>query len=508
MNPNHWRAARVAKQPARSACLSYLGCILVIAGCTSNAGSSGTDDTGGGASSATGGEGTGASGSGGDGGAGGRVPVDPSCHLDNAAFCDAFTEPSPGGRAGALDDAKWGFARLGFGSSDGGKFAFPKSPINVCGTWNTVAPGGPDSDFCVGEDGIARWAEGFDDNGDFQYLSARIRQPFDFAGRTGTLQWEADARTSGTHGWWVEVWFTEDPVPGANFHAPDQLVSSANAVGVVLGLNCGVDAAELGTAGAGKMGVSEILTVRDYVVETTYNGANFDNTRCVDSEQGILNKFQFKLSEGRIEILGTHAGDDTYVSLGESDLALPFSRAYVHFSHVHYNAHKAYVPSFQSYQWARVAFDGPQLATPRSYPVADSLSPATSTSGNTSEVFHIGYAVTDGVAYDFNDTPSSPKALVVSGVDVSGATGARIVLNTSRVNTGDTIRYRMNGKAWRDYQVPVVGNWARQGFVLPVDLADVQQGNNTIELATNTEAINMPPNSMHIANIDLEIDIP
>jgi hypothetical protein len=443
-------------------------------------------------------------GSGGDG-EGGTIPVDPSCYLDGAAFCDAFTTKSPGGRAGALDDAKWGFSRMGFGSSNDYTFAFPQSPINLCGTWNTVAPGGPDSDFCVGEDGVARWTEGFDDNETFQYLSARIRQPFDFAGRTGTVQWEADARTSGTHGWWVEVWFTEDTVPGANFHAPDQLVSSRNALGVVLALNCAADAANLGTAGGGKVGVSEILSVRDYQLQQVYYGAD-DPTRCVDTEQGVMNRFQFKLSENRIEVLATAAGTDDYVSLGEADLDLPFSRATVAFSHVHYNAHKADVTSFQSYQWARIAFDGPQLPTPRAYSVADSLTPIGS--GLNKEVYHIGYGVTDGVAYDFNDGPSVPKMLLLNNVDKTNASAARLLLNSSHVAAGDTIRHRLNGNAWRNYVVPAISStWERQGHVIPVDPADLVQGDNRLELGTTSAPFNMPPNSMHIANIDLEIDV-
>src|SRR5688500_6813815 len=150
------------------ASIAYLACFLFVAGCSSSSENAGTGE-------GTGGGGASGPGTGGEGGGGPRPPVDPSCHLDGAAFCDAFTEPSPGGRAGALDDAKWGFSRMGFGFSNDYTFAFPQSPINVCGTWNTVAPGGPDSDFCVGEDGVARWSEGFDDNTSFQYLSARIR---------------------------------------------------------------------------------------------------------------------------------------------------------------------------------------------------------------------------------------------------------------------------------------------------------------------------------------------
>ena len=133
------------------------------------------------------------------------------------------------------------------------RFAFPATPINVCGVWQTVEPGGPDSEFCVTKTNDPRWSEGFDDNTSFNYLAARIRQPFDFEGRTGTIQWEADARTSGSHGWWVETWITEDPVPGVNVH-DDQLVTSKEAVGIELALNCGKGAAGLGHGRLGQGG--------------------------------------------------------------------------------------------------------------------------------------------------------------------------------------------------------------------------------------------------------------
>src|SRR5215212_3278341 len=52
-------------------------------------------------------------------------PPDPSCDLADVAFCDAFTKASPGGRAGALDDAHWSLSRLGFGC--GYSFMFPET---------------------------------------------------------------------------------------------------------------------------------------------------------------------------------------------------------------------------------------------------------------------------------------------------------------------------------------------------------------------------------------------
>jgi hypothetical protein len=433
--------------------------------------------------------------------------VDASCNLPEAAFCDAFTKASPGGRAGALDDASWSFSRLGYGCSPG--FAFPETALNVCGTWQTVAPGGPDSEFCVNEDNDPRWVEGFNDNGDFNYLSARIRQPFDFAGRTGTLQWEADARTSGSHGWWVETWITEDPIPGPNFHPEDQLVTSKRAIGIVMDLNCGISAAGLGTAGAGLVGVSQILIANEYGVTNFYDPFSPENanSRCVTTEQGKLNKFQFKISETRVEVWATGVHGEAIERIAEADVNVGFSRGYAHISHVHYNAHKAEVSNFQAYQWARIAFDGPQLPIPRAYGIPDPLTKA-QVGNDCAEAFRIAYAVTDAVVYDFGDM-SSPVTLKFTGVDASGGAGARLNFSTSYVSAGDTLRYRFNGGVWHEYVVPAIqDSGARQGFSVPVDLSDLVAGDNTVEFGTNGDAPNMFPNSMHIANIDLEIEVP
>ena len=59
--------------------------------------------------------------------------------------------------------------------------------------------------------------------------------------------WEADARTSGSHGWWTETWITADPVPGPNLHDPDQLVTSKEALAISFDLNCGAPALPVAT---------------------------------------------------------------------------------------------------------------------------------------------------------------------------------------------------------------------------------------------------------------------
>ena len=58
------------------------------------------------------------------------------------------------------------------------------------------------------------WMEALDDGGAYIVNSLRARQPFDFAGRTGNVVWDVDAKTEGGHSFWPEVWLTDEPVPG------------------------------------------------------------------------------------------------------------------------------------------------------------------------------------------------------------------------------------------------------------------------------------------------------
>jgi hypothetical protein len=258
-------------------------------------------------------------------------------------------------------------------------------------------------------------------------------------------------------------------------------------------------------------GVDRILVVRDYQYQDVYDPFSGPqaNSRCVATEQGELNTFHFKLSQNRIEVLGSNVGETELIPLAEADIDLPFNTGYVSINHVHYNADKADVPSYQSYQWARVAFDGPVWPTPRAYEIPDALSevPASGTCGSEA-VFRIAYGVTDRKVFDLGDSPSNPLSLAFEGVDPSDAFAAHLNFNTTHVSDGNVLSFRFNGGTWRDYTVPAINStWERQGFSIPLPLEDLVEGTNTIEFGTNTpNPVNMPPNSMHIANIDLEIE--
>jgi hypothetical protein len=221
-----------------------------------------------------------------------------------------------------------------------------------------------------------------------------------------------------------------------------------------------------------------------------------------------MNTFQIRINSGRIEVWASNAGSDELERIAEVDIDVGFSRGFVHFSHVHYNAEKAEVSTFQSYQWARIAFDGPTLPVPRAYGLPDPLTPVTSSCHDNREVYRIAYGVTDDVTFDISAGPALPLALRFTDVDPSNAMAARLNFNTTYVANGDVLRYRLNGKAWHEYVVPELNtNWARQGFSVPVPVEDLVAGDNTVDFGTSSNpGFSVPENSMQIANIDLEIE--
>ncbi|MEQ1384020.1 hypothetical protein ABLW58_25550, partial [Salmonella enterica] len=49
-------------------------------------------------------------------------------------------------------------------------------------------------------------------------LAMYPKQPFDFAGRTGTVSFDVSNDTAGTHAAWPEFWLTDLPIPAPFNH--------------------------------------------------------------------------------------------------------------------------------------------------------------------------------------------------------------------------------------------------------------------------------------------------
>ena len=63
------------------------------------------------------------------------------------------------------------------------------------------------------------------------------KQPFDFAGRTGTVSFDVSNDTQGTHAAWPEFWITDTPVPAPFNHFNSWLSLPKNGLGIRFAAN-------------------------------------------------------------------------------------------------------------------------------------------------------------------------------------------------------------------------------------------------------------------------------
>jgi len=100
---------------------------------------------------------------------------------------------------------------------------------------------------------------------------------------------------------------------------------------------------------------------------------------------------------------------------------------------------------------------------------------------------------------------------------LTNAAGAALNLNAWTFCPGEAIGYRFNGGDWRTYDCPFplangmgdgnikIGdcNQAARAVTIPVDLADLKQGDNTVELMTTRKGDSTP--EVVVANIELTV---
>ena len=63
-----------------------------------------------------------------------------------------------------------------------------------------------------------------------------VKQPFNFAGRTGTISFDVSNDTEGTHSTWPELWVTDTPkpTPFTHFSGPGGSIPAKDLVFVFL----------------------------------------------------------------------------------------------------------------------------------------------------------------------------------------------------------------------------------------------------------------------------------
>lgn len=419
----------------------------------------------------------------------------PGCGLEEPAFCDSFDAPSPGGRAGDLDESRWSFARvtqaMHVGQGILNQFVATEAALCREKIYGVLPP--RDSFFCDahGTESM-HWMEALNDDGAYIYNSARIRQPFDFADRTGRITFDVDAKTQGNHSWWVEVWITDEPVPAPHIDKPGTAARPRNGIGLVFSNAC---------RGPWRGNLESVELIRDYEHTRLTEGRGLTLEECYTTGDDVFNHFEVRISRDHVEVWATDAGATNLQRRATaSGINLPFTRGYVSFQHTQYNAAKFGAPTAeQTYHWDNIGFDGPVLPIPRGYDAPDAL-----TRGRTGNTINLAYALdAKGMQVCCTGGGGWQQAgpLVFDDVDLRHATGGRINLNVWYGKAGSTFRYRLNGGGWQTVAYPFpdfVFNAART-LSLPVPLHALRAGRNTLEFAADAE--------VQIANIDLTVDL-
>lgn len=445
-------------------------------GATAKGGTTGKGGATGGTAATTGGSAAATGGSATTGGVPSTGPVgSTACGLAAPAFCEDFETPHPGGRGGDINEDVWSVAR--WSMSDWALFArnpashnFPTNAANAptfCGQSFTAVLPPNDMKLCAGISGGAtstQLMELLTDGDGFGLNSFRVRQPFDFTGRTGTIVFEVDAKRNkgfDGHGWWTEFWITKDPAPLPYHGAPTVGAYPTDAIGFQIAPNtqaCFNDVAcnEVG----------HLFLARDYQI-TRDVGLDSAPLKTAD---GKTNRFKVLLNNSTCEVWATDFDKPTEFKkiVSVSNLNLRFSVGYLHLQHSQYNAQKGgMATSAQTYRWDNVGFDGPVLPTPRAYDAADK--------GPRSDgAFDMGYAV----------PTSGTTAINIPGVDLTGATKALMNLNIF-ANGSTTLNYRFNGKTASTFTLPAALNDGDllRSFTIEVPIAELVAGNNKLEIS-------------------------
>jgi hypothetical protein len=493
---------------------ALLALSTTFAACSGNADDSdpsdgnGGEDGAGGSPVSSGGSAP-AGGGNGDGGAPTYPPGPPGCGLESAAFCDTFDAPAGGTtRAGELDPAKWSAARMcniGGPTNDDEAVAIGLATIGDCRSGMPISvPTNLDTLVCDGNEQIqsnhllvAAAAQNYGQN------SYRVRQPFDFAGRTGTVVFDADGTNSGLLGW-ISLEVTEHPTPAPSFTFQENYENGSipeNGIEIQFAHLCGGE----------NVGVSDIIVYDDFAQTAVFSAGS----TCVPAVKGKLNHFEVRISEQHIEVYATPPSDDgvTFgeaVLIGSADIALPFSRGYVHFTTHNHATLKYSDDTIDAWvtRWDNVGFDGPAIVGAfREYEALDSLT--TTASGKTN------------VAYRVADVSQGPaQTIEMHGVDIEGVASAKLALQNWSLHFAGSeppadyaLNYRLNGGPWKARTLTAselqmmadLPNAGTRSMMLDVDVADLVAGTNELQFTTSNANQGYPP---VVLNIDLILETP
>ncbi|HEX2660906.1 MAG TPA: hypothetical protein VHU40_21640 [Polyangia bacterium] len=467
------------------------------------------------------------------------VPSPGTCGFATPAFCEDF-EAGPAatvGRSGELDPARWSVARGEPYNSAWFDDVFRVGPalIGECRADLSNTRVLPDHDVLVCDPtplvptrhALAAVAEQ-----NYGLASYRIRQPFDFAGRTGTIKLDMDLSNNSLGGWPALI-LSQDPSVLPSFDWQERGSGPRNGVEI-----------EFGTGWCNTPHTLEAIIYKfnDYLQTSSVPSFDCDIPHATTAP-GALNHVEIYVTQTHLEVWTSDTSPDgvTFPNLHllwAGDVALPFSRGYVSLAVRNHATLKYWLGSAATVRFDNVGFDGPVVPAAREFSAPDSLTTFTGLSGckmdgttcqwmgdvipaTPGEAGRVRCAETMcpyegegrnvGYLIPTLEEKATPAAIPFSSIVKGAATRARLALagmyplfewnGVLKPASAIVLRLRWNGGAWRqrpltdieanaftDFSPELGGAGAGAGLlnqIIDVDLADLRDGDNLLELETD-----------------------
>jgi hypothetical protein len=414
-------------------------------------------------------------------------------------FCETFDikkDPTIQSRTGDLDPDVWGVSRatgnVNFGGRSYNGWA-ASTPLQTCTGTVTAAPPN-DIVVCNGQLREANNDNptGAFDAGNVTTLAMYPKQPFDFAGRTGTVSFDVSNDSHGTHSAWPEFWMSDLPVPTPFNHFDSWQALPQNGFGVRFA--AAVTAGQYGSCPNGRnlnkprWTVDSAVVVRNYVMDDTVGLGGVRTSLatkqldCVISppdNSGITNHIELKVSQNQIDVYATDAGvAPTAATLRHiaviTNANLTLTRGLIWLEDVHYNADKGAPPSQKqhTFVWDNVAFDGPFTYRDFSYDALDvaQFNAATST-------IDLGkFSLPNQTAsWDVLYVPANPNPQAV-----------RVLFNFYAYSAFKTLNLLVNDHAHAvAWPYPDTQGFTWKTFAVSIPVTDLVSGTNVVQLGSD-----------------------
>jgi hypothetical protein len=354
------------------------------------------------------------------------------------------------------------------------------------------------------------------DNGDVTVLAMYPKQPFDFAGRTGTVAFDVSNDTQGSHAAWPEFWITDAPVPAPFSHFNSMISFPKNGLGIRFASN-----AEIGQQGTCPNGnnlnkrrftVDSAVVVRNYGYEDVgWNGLAYaypaggtgmkvnllDCVTMSPGPNGPLNHMEIRVAQNLLEVWASDAGSTVLRKIATiTNPNLSFSRGLIWLEDAHYNAHKGACPpqyggnpvcqSEHTFTWDNVAFDGPFTYRDFSYDALDN-----STTPDGSGLMDLAKSAPPNQMTTWNvlNMPANPQAAAVR-VLFNWRTYFTHVPNNIFVNVNGhphTIPYPYPSRDTLASDGTEFGTTASRTMAVTIPISELVAGTNVVQIGTDIQ---------------------